>query len=363
MVDKQKLLDAIGLAARVVGRKESLPVLSCILIEAGKNELVLRTTNLESGVEIRLPAKVEKVGICAAPAAILSQTIRTIRAAQVALEHEEKKLVCKAAASTTTIHTVPYEEFPSIPIPASRSGFTLPRTTFIDGIRSVAYAASTSTIRQEFASIFLTYKDGAVVFAATDSFRLAEKKIHVPIKKQPEDILIPVRNALDMVHVFEGGIDEEIICTIADAQLHAALGPISFVSRVIDAVFPAYEAIIPKKTDTEAVVLKADLVAILQKATIFSGDARQIGLHIYPVKKIFTATAQHNTIGEMADVVDAAISGDDIDINFNIPYISDCLQSISADSVILRFAGNGKPLVIEGVSDKTFRYLVMPLNR
>ena len=362
-VDKQRLSEAIGLMVRVVGKKESLPVLSCILLEARKGELVLRATNLESGVEVHLPAKVDTGGVCAVPALILAQTVRTLRTTQVSFEHEDKKLTCRSGASTTTIHTIPHEEFPTIPIPTAGARFTLPRGMFLDGVRSVAYAASVSTIRQEFASIFLTYKDGAVVFAATDSFRLAEKKIHTTVKKQPEDVLIPVKNALDMAHVFEGGADEEIICTIVDSQLHAVLGPVSFVSRVVDASFPSYEAIIPKKTTTEATLLKADLAAVLQKAVIFSGDARQIGFHIYPKKKIFTAAAQHNSIGEMADAVDAAISGEDIDINFNVPFIIDCLQSINTDSVVMKFAGNGKPLTLEGVSDKTFMYLVMPLNR
>ena len=363
MVEKQTLQEAVGLAVRVVGKKESLPVLSCVLCEATKNELVIRTTNLESAVDIRIPARVEKIGACAIPAQTLLQTIRTLRAGHISLTTEDKHIVCSSGGSRTAINTVPHEEFPSIPKPIDGIRFSLPHKVFLEGIRAVAYAASTSTIRQEFASIFLTHKDNAVVFVATDSFRLAEKKVYISIKKEPEDVLIPVKNALDLVYVFERSGDEEIVCTVADSQLHATLGSVSFVSRVVDAPFPDYESIIPKKTTTEATVLKEDFVAILQKASIFSGDTRQVGLHLYPKRKIFTASAQHTTIGEMSDAIDAAITGDDIDINFNIPFVSDCLQSVGADSIQLKFAGPGKPLIIEGVSDKTFRYLVMPLNR
>ncbi|MBI4068179.1 DNA polymerase III subunit beta [Candidatus Kaiserbacteria bacterium] len=362
-VEKQRLQESISLAARVVGKKESLPVLSCVLCEATKNELVIRATNLESAIDIRIPARVERVGVCAIPAQIFIQTVRALRADHITLTYENRHVVCTTGGSTTSINSIPHEEFPTIPKPTDGVRFSLPHNIFLEGIRSVAYAASPSTIRQEFASVFLTYKDGAMVFVATDSFRLAEKKIHTPIKKEPEDILIPVKNALDLVYVFERGGEEEIICTVADSQLHASLGPVSFVSRVVDASFPDYEAIIPKKTTTESVVLKEDLAVILQKATIFSGDARQVGFHAYPKRKIFSASAQNTTIGEMSDTIDAAITGDDIDINFNIPFVSDCLQSIGSDSLQLKFAGPGKPLVIEGISDKTFRYLVMPLNR
>ena len=84
---------------------------------------------------------------------------------------------------------------------------------------------------------------------------------------------------------------------------------------------------------------------------------------MYPKKKVFTATAQSADVGEMSDSVDAAVSGEDMDINFHIGYLADCLSTIASDSITLSFSGAGKPLVIRGVSDPTFAYLVMPLNR
>ena len=110
-------------------------------------------------------------------------------------------------------------------------------------------------------------------------------------------------------------------------------------------------------------MLKEDLNTIIKKTKIFSGSAQQISFHLYPKKKIFTVTARSADVGEMSDSVEAAISGEDIDINFNLRYISDCLQSIKSDSVTLYFAGEGKPLIIKGVSDKEFLYMVMPLNK
>jgi DNA polymerase III subunit beta len=74
-------------------------------------------------------------------------------------------------------------------------------------------------------------------------------------------------------------------------------------------------------------------------------------------------TAQSAAIGEMTDSLEAAVSGDDIDVNFHIGYVADCLQSIDSDSIVLGFAGPGKPIVIKGISDASFTYLAMPLNR
>jgi DNA polymerase-3 subunit beta len=84
---------------------------------------------------------------------------------------------------------------------------------------------------------------------------------------------------------------------------------------------------------------------------------------VYPKKKVFDVTAQSANIGEMSDSLEAAVSGEDIDVNFHIGYVADCLQSIQSDSITLGFSGAGRPLVIRGVSDASFTYLVMPLNR
>ena len=138
---------------------------------------------------------------------------------------------------------------------------------------------------------------------------------------------------------------------------------VRYVSRVVDGTFPNYKEIMPKAFETEATVLKNDFAEMLRKARVFSGNDQHVGLHVYPKRKIFSATARSAEVGEMSDSIDAAISGGDLDINFHIGYLADCLSIIESDSIVLGFAGAGRPLVIRGVSDASFTYLVMPLNR
>jgi DNA polymerase-3 subunit beta len=140
-------------------------------------------------------------------------------------------------------------------------------------------------------------------------------------------------------------------------------GETRYVSRIVDGTFPNYNEIMPKKFETEATVLKNDFAEMLRKARVFSGNDQHVGLHVYPKRKIFSATARSSEVGEMSDSIDAALSGEDLDINFHIGYLADCLPVIESDSIVLGFSGPGKPLVIRGVSDSSFTYLVMPLNR
>lgn len=359
---KQKLLEAIQISERIVGKKESLPILSCILIDAGE-KLYLRATNLESGVEIQVPSEITVKGSIAVPAGILSQTIRSVTAETLTLSSEEGNLLLEARGTKTVIKAIPHDEFPALSKDVKKGNVELPREKLMHGIQAVSYAASPSMIRPDLGSVFLSIKDGAITAVATDSFRLAEKRVSDASKAGESELLIPLRHALELVHILERLDAPSIAIGTDDAQLSVTGGGLRYVSRIVEANFPNYKEIIPKTFATEATVLKSDFAEMLRKARVFSGNDQHVGFHIYPKKKIFSVTARSANVGEMSDSVDAALSGEDLDINFHIGYLSECLTSIESDSVALSFAGTGKPLVIKGVSDGTFTYLVMPLNR
>jgi len=136
------------------------------------------------------------------------------------------------------------------------------------------------------------------------------------------------------------------------------------VSRVIDGVFPDYKQIVPKNFTTEVVALKQDFLNALKISNIFSDKFNQVHISIDPKKKLFEIQTKNSDVGENKTAVDAAITGDPVEINFNYKYIIDCFQSIDADSVSLQLSGMNRPMVIRPVSgDQTFMYLVMPMNR
>ena len=131
----------------------------------------------------------------------------------------------------------------------------------------------------------------------------------------------------------------------------------------MDGSFPDYRQIIPKESKTEVVVLKEDLVRALKVATVFSDSFNQTTFSVNPAKKKLELKAKSADVGEGSTVLQAAISGESVEISFNHRYFSDCLASIPSDSVSISFSGANKPTVIRGVSDTSFIYIVMPMNR
>jgi DNA polymerase-3 subunit beta len=365
-LELQKFRDMIILVSRAAGKHVSLPVLSCVLLESNKKSTVLKATNLEIGVEVEIPAKVDGEGIVAVPAQTLSSFISQSSGGGqiVQLENKSGNLEVKLPKSEAVIKTIPADDFPAIPQVADAKEFKIDTNLLIKGFKSVWYSASLSSVKPELASIYVYHDNDHLVFVTTDSFRLAEKKIKTPSRIDLDGgVLIPFKNSVDIISILEN-MGDTVTVKISKNLISFNGAGINLVSRVVDGTFPDYKQIIPKGFVTEAVVLKEDLQKSLKISNIFSDKFNQTKIIINPKKKSFEIQSKNSDVGENKTAVDAALSGEPIEATFNYKYISDCFQSIDADSVSLQFNGSARPLVIRPVSgDQTFMYLVMPMNR
>ncbi len=355
------LREALSKTERAVGKNLSLPVLGYVLLEAVNKKIILKATNLDLGVEVEVPGNVSSHGVVAIPNTTLA-SILSGESEKVTLESYEENLLVKTKNSSSVIKTVPHDEFPNIPRITSATRILIPVSDFINGIRSVWYSASISTIKPELASVFVYYHDKHIVFVSTDTFRLAEKKIPIEKNSDFDPFLIPVKNIPEIIRAFDG-FDGVMDIQITKNQASFTIPGIHISSRIVEGTFPDYQQVIPKDFTTHVVLLKYDFINALKKATSFSGKFYQIYFSVDTDKKRFEITSKNNDIGEHSDVFDAAIEGDDLMISFNYRYIIDCFQSISSDSISLNLVGPSKPMVIRGIGDGTFCYLVMPMNK
>jgi len=362
---KKDVEESVEVASRVVSHSATLPVLRCVVFNANKNgEVEIKATNLELGITTSFSAEVQKEGEVAVPAQILLATLKASpQQTKVTLEVVDGSLVVTVAGAKTTIKTVSLDDFPKIPQPETKTKYSIPKEVLVKGIRSVLYSASTSLIKPELASVYVYHEDGNMVFVATDSFRLAEKKISYKTTEEIPTVIIPIKNTTELVRILETQPDGDLSVFIDDDQYSIQREGLFVTSRIIDGSFPDYKSILPKEVNTEVIVLKEDLLTTLKKAQIFSDKFGQITLHIYPSKKTLTLSARNNDVGEVFDSIEATLTGDDLDISFNHRYLVDVFQSLSTDSMSLSFAGAGRPLIIKGISDPSFIYLVMPMNR
>ncbi len=360
---KEQLEEALVKASKIAGKNTSLPVLAGFYLEAGNNTLTVKSTNLDIGLSISIPVKVTEPGVVVVPAQVTSSFVSSLsKDRNITFSTKGEVLEIKTSSTKTNIKTLAHEEFPLIPEVGEDNSFSLPVRDFVFGIRSVIYAAAIGSIKPELSSIAVIHEGEYLVFAATDSFRLAEKKIR--IKKMPhfKQILIPQKNALEIIKIFDRG-EEELTLSITEHQIALRSENIYLTSRIIDGQFPNYRQIIPKETTSTATILKQDLINSLKTSLIFSDSFNQLTLKLSPKDKTFEIESKNSNVGESVHKVDAVLEGDDISININHRYFTDCFQSLTTDSLAIKFAGLAKPILVQGVGDTSFLYIVMPMNQ
>ena len=360
---KEKLSYAISKAERITGKNITLPILSCVLLDAHDSLLTIKATNLDLGIEITLPVKVIKPGKTAVSGSVLYNFISNItNDKNITLEVVNDNLKISTKHTNSIIKAFPVDDFPNIPKVSKEKTFNFNVPGLIKGFKSVMYSSSVSTIRPVLSSIFLSSEEDGVVFVATDSFRLSEKRVGVKKHKEFGQILIPFKNAGEIIRTLEDIKDDVVVC-LNENQISFSYNDIYITSRVIDGVFPDYKQIIPKETKTEVIVLKQDLISGLRISNIFSDKFSQVTFNVKPKEKVFEITTKNMDVGENINNIDAVITGEELTISFNYKYIIDCFQSIDSDSVSLSFSDTNKPMVVRGVGDKSFLYLVMPMNK
>ena len=361
----EKIKQAVSLIERVAGKHLTLPVLSCIFFEVKKNSVVFRATNLDVGIEVSVPAKTSEPGLVAVPARTLSSFLSNIYVKEqiISLESVSGNLQIKLSHSKGVIKTFSTDDFPAIPEVSGENAIQLPAEALLKGVRAVWYSAAVSSVKPELSSVYIHQEGEDAIFAATDSFRLAEKKVHLPKSARFNDLLIPFKNCADLVRVLES-MGPTVTMRATKNLVSFSSEDISITSRVIDGIFPDYRQIIPKGYTSEAVLLKQDLANALKTSMVFSDAFNQVHMAIDPKNKAFEVRTKNNDVGENETRLDAALSGEPVEANFNCNYLSDGFQSMEADSLSLQFSGRNRPLVIRPISgDQSFLYLVMPMNR
>lgn len=358
---KDTLKNAVSLTERMTGKNLSLPVLSGILFSAKNNKLVIRATNLDIGMEVNIPAKVTEEGTFVVHGNVLLGVLSSVYDQKVSLELSGENLTVSTANTRSVLKCLPSEDFPTLPMINDTESFLVPADKFSEGVKSVWYSASVSDMKPEIASVCLYSENENLVFVATDSFRLSEKKIALKNKVSFPHVLIPQKNIVEILRVIEG-ISGDMVVRLNKNQISFSVADIYITSRIVDGNFPDYRQIIPKEYTTEATMLKQDAINALKLTNLFSDKFNRVDISVDIVGKKFTIESKNSAVGENSTNIDASLTGKSIKCGFNQKYIVDCFQSIKQDSLIFRFSGEGRPLVLRGVSDNTFMYLVMPLT-
>ncbi len=357
----EKLKKGVSVALRCVSKNITLPTLEYLLLIVDKNSLTIRATNLSIGSETVVAIKSDTNGTLAIRGDILLSFLsNTSTDEKVTCEQRGDLFIVKTKNNTVTLKTFPYDDFPTLPKLDQVEKNSISSEIIVDGIKSVLFSASLSEIKPEISSVYIYKNDNNLVFVSTDSFRLSEKKIVLKKEFSFQPMIIPQKNAIELIKILET-ISGEYFVNMTENQCSFKGDGVYITTRLVSGVFPDYAQIIPKEEETGVVALRQDLLNSIKLSNVFSDKLNQIELAVSG--KQFVLSAKNNDIGEQVSTIDASVSGKPITVSVNQKYITDMFQVITSDSVSISFFGPQKPLIIKGVGDASFMYLVMPMNR
>lgn len=357
------LQQSLNNAEYFVGKNLDLPVLSCIILETKNNFLEISATNINTAYKDDIAVNVLEDGKVAVLGDVISKAISNIKDAEVELELKNNTLKITSEKNNIELNTVDYSDFPTIldmdAIEEKPKIIEIKSNDFLAGLNSTLYSTSKSNIKPELASIFFSVIGDEITFVATDGFRLSEKKI----KKENSDLefsmLIPNDSSVVLSKIFTTMENQKIDLYFYGKQFFIKTADFIIFSRLTDGNFVDYKKLIPDEIGTSLIILKQDFLEASKLVNLFSDDFNQIKITVED--KIVTFETK-NTFGKNLNVIDAVVSGDNLEMSFNHKNILDSFASINTDSVEFIF-NPGKPLLIKGVGDKTFKYIVMPLSK
>ncbi len=361
---RDKIRHGLNQVERITGRNPSLPILSTVLIETEGKTVVLKSTNLELGIKVSIPCKVEEAGRVAVSAQTLSSTVSSIDPGSQTLKVGTvgDNLYVSTSKASTLIKTQPHQEFPPIPQVEAKETLAFSSRQLVNGLKRVVYAASASDIKPEISSVYLYSDNDQVFFVATDSFRLAEYKLPTKKALNLSPAIIPVRNTNEIIRALDQ-LDEDLLLNNDKNQISLTSPGVYLVSRLVNGVYPDYKAIVPKERKTKISIDKDELAAALRLANVFADKLGRIDLRIKPQEGLIELTSKSQDVGENVTRLAGPADGEDVEIAFNGRYLIDCLQSIDAPSVDILINSVTQPLVVTGSNDQQFTYLIMPMSR
>lgn len=362
-LEKKSLIQSVAVAARFADTKSTtLPSLTGILFIAGDDGIKIRATNLETAITLDLSGTITEEGVALIPA----HTLRDICASldpegMVTLKKEGDTITLVSGKNKSVIKTLNADDFPlSTSQPEDSIKITFESEELQTTLQAVLPYASTSLVRPELASVLFTHTAGTLTLVATDSFRLAEKKVSLPNNTPPFTFLIPAKNIQLISSILP---NEPITITLNEHQSIFIFRNGTITSRLVQGTYPDYKQIIPKTYVAEATFLKKDLEHTLRRISVFADTFQKITLSTSTEQKELTITAKNNAIGSSEEKIPGAVSGENATLSFNYKYLQAPLSTIPGDTITFSISGIGRAAVMRGAGDNSFLYLVMPMNQ
>lgn len=368
---KENLSEALSLVSGVTGKNINLPILNNILIKVTDNKVEFIATNLETAVIVAVRAKVEEAGSFTVPARTLTDFVSLLPNQTINFNVKDNELLVTCGKSATKIKGTSAEDYPIIPTLPDGKGYLVSAELFKDALNKVLPAVAKNDIRPELSGLFVLF-DAAnkqVVMAATDSYRLAEKKIKLEQGEKEIKVIIPFRAAQEINHLLMSANNDDekeknARILIGDNQIVVLFNNAEVISRLVEGQYPDYTQIIPKDFNTIVTIDTGKMVKEMKASGLFTTTGvNAVSLGIKPKQNIMEISSTSSQTGEYSSELEVEIKGDENTVLLNNRYVLDGLNNFNTLETSLKINNGDSACLFAPKGDDSYLYIVMPIRQ
>lgn len=358
-VTQENLNRALGSVGRVASSRGTLPILSNLLIKTVGTRVSIAATNLDIAITHYIGSKVSDEGAITVPARLMVDFVASLPSGTITLELDDTKLRITTEKYESVINGTSADEYPVMPAITEGVSWNIPSKVLKSSLQQVLVSASSDESRPVLTGVFMHTFEGMLYMAATDSYRLAEKKLMK--LSQEVSLLIPATAMQDLLRIL-GDSDEEVHVTHDDQQVLFRVGDVELVARLIEGNYPDYRKLIPRSFAQTATLKKTEAVNITKVSSLFAREsAGSVTLHLDEAKQEVSIRSVASQLGENIATATAQISGEGL-ITLNSRYIMDALHVLSGDEVVIAFNGKLEACVLTSPKHEDYLHIIMPLK-
>ncbi|MEZ5939346.1 MAG: DNA polymerase III subunit beta [Hyphomonadaceae bacterium] len=365
-IDRNALMRALSHVQSVVERRNTIPILSNILLSAHGDRLKLTATDLDLEATDSVAAKIKTEGDITAPAQTLFDVVRKLPdGADIRLEMDKSQLKVIAGRSDYKLKTLPAADFQTMSREEAPTKFEIPAADLRRLIDKTRFAISTEETRFYLNGIYLHHDKGAngpvLRAVATDGHRLALADADAPSGSAGlKGVIIP-RKAVGEVRRLLDDAPETVTVHASDSKIVFMVGEATLTSKLIDGTFPDYKRVIPKENQRICTLENKDFKdAVDRVSTVSAERSRSVKMSLSADK--VTLSVSHSETGEGVEEIDAQYDGEEMEIGFNAKYLLDVSQQIESDTIRFELQDAASPARVLDAADAGVQFVLMPLR-
>jgi len=357
---KEEFLKVLQIVQNAISQKNTLPILSNMLIETQENNLKLTATDLDIGITSYVETKAKEQGAITVPAKKLLDIIKELPSndnVSVVLK-KNNMITIDCGKSHFKIIGLSKDEFPQIPAFKNKESIIVPQKLLKEMLSMTTFAVSKDETRYVLNGVLAVIDKDSLQFVATDGRRLALAKKTLPKKTTiTKKIIIPSKTVQELIRML--GDEGNVTILFSDSQIFVDLGKTQVISRLIEGEFPNYEQVIPNETSEKIKINREEFLAATKRANLFTNpDSLAVRLDVSKQKMVVSKNAPY--IGEVKEEIGVQYKGKNLSIGFNPVYLIDVLKSLDDETIEFELDDSEKPGVIRKNSEYT--YVVLPMQ-